>query len=228
MENGYRQTALMVTTTNIRKPCQWLALHFPHLALDQHDQREEHASLKRLASWCYQYSSQVCITPQHNSLLLEVAASRRLFGNAGAMAKHITTELGQLGYRVACGIAPTPEAAHLSARHGLHIHAAGDIRKDIGALSIDSLGLQASEIRVLQKMGFRTAAEVFRLPRKALARRLGLTVSDYLDRLLGHRPDPCKTFRPPDSFSAGMDLPETEHTQGLISCPRSWHTVFTA
>jgi protein ImuB len=57
---------------------------------------------------------------------------------------------------------------------------------------------------------------VFRLPRKALARRLGLTVGDYLDRLLGHRPDPYKSFRPPDSFSAGMDLPDTEHTQGLI------------
>jgi len=68
----------------------------------------------------------------------------------------------------------------------------------------------------LQKMGFRTIAEVLRLPRKALARRMGPTVSDYLDRLLGHRPDPRKAFRPPDGFSAGIDLPDTEHTQGLI------------
>jgi protein ImuB len=45
---------------------------------------------------------------------------------------------------------------------------------------------------------------------------MGLAVSDYLDRLLGQRPDPCKTFRPPDGFSAGIDLPDTEHTQGLI------------
>ncbi len=203
----------MVTNTNTGRSPQWLALHFPYLALEE---RTEQASLKRLAAWCYQYSSQVCIAPQHDSLLLEVAASRRLFGDAVTMAKRITTELEQLGYRASCGIAPTPEAAHLAARHGLHIHTAGDIRKSIGTLSIDNLNLQVASIRALQKMGFRTIAEVLRLPRKALARRLGLTVGDYLDRLLGHRPDPCKSFRPPDSFSAGMDLPDTEHTQGLI------------
>ena len=262
----------MVANTN--KPPQWLALHFPHLALDQHDrsqdqgnqdipraisdmlagrqciidqnpaaeragirigmpvaaalslldslqvtvrdQHAEQAALKRLAGCCYQYSSQVCVTPQRNSLLLEIAASRCLFGDAETLARRIRAELEQLGYRAAYGVAPTPEAAHLAARHGLLIHTAGDIRKSIGAFSIDNLNLQPRSIQALQKMGFRTVAEVLRLPRKALARRLGLTVSDYLDRLLGHRPDPCISFRPPDSFSAGMDLPETEHTQGLI------------
>jgi protein ImuB len=215
MENHYRQTVFMVTSTNTKRLPQWLALHFPHLALDQPG-RDQQASLKRLATWCYQYSSQVCIAPQRNNLLLEIAASRRLFGAAETLEKRIRTELGQLGYQVVSGIAPTPEAAHLAARHGLHIHPEDDIRKSIGALNIDSLYLQTASIRALQKMGFRTVAEVLRLPRKALARRLGLTTSNYLDRLLGQRPDPCKTFRPPDKFSAGMDLADTEHTQGLI------------
>jgi len=264
----------MATNEHSRKTPQWLALHFPHLALDQHsrglgpvdqsipravsdnlkgrqcivdlnpaaervgvrigmpvgaalslaeslqlsarDQRAEHAALKRLASWCYQYSSQVCIDPQRNSLLLEVGASQRLFGPAETLAGRIHLGLEQLGYRAAGGIAPTPEAAHLAARHGLLIHAPGSIRKSIGALGIDSLNLKIAEIQALQKMGFRTIAEVLRLPRKALARRMGMAVSDYLDRLLGQRPDPCKTFRPADSFSAGIDLPDTEHTQGLI------------
>jgi len=198
----------MVTDTDINRPPQWLALHFPQLA--------DQVSLERLAGWCYQYSSQVCIVPQRGSLLLEAAASRRLFGSAETLAKRITTELGQLGYQVSSGIAPTPEAAQLAARHGLYIRTIGDIGKSIGALSVDSLNLPPASIQALQKTGFRTAAEIFRLPRKALARRLGPAVSDYLDRLRGHRPDPCKTFRPPDSFSAGLDLPDTEHTQGLI------------
>ncbi len=208
MENRYRQTAFMATDTNSKRPPQWLALHFPQL--------EEPASLERLAAWCYQYSSQVCIVLQRNTLLLEVAASRRLFGDSRALAKRITTELGQLDYLVTSGIAPTPEAAQLAARHGLFIRTTGDIRKSIGALGVDSLNLPPAAIQALQKTGFRTVAEVFRLPRKALARRLGPTTGDYLDRLLGHRPDPRKAFRPPDSFSAGMDLPDTEHTQGLI------------
>lgn len=264
----------MASNAYTHKPPQWLALHFPHLALDQHrrgldhesqnipqaisdklagrqciidqnpaaeqagirigmpvgaalslldslqlserDQRAEHATLKRLASWCYQFSSQVCIDSQRNSLLLEAGASERLFGQPETLGARITTELGHLGYHAVTGIAPTPEAAHLSARHALHIRNSADIRKSIGALSIDSLNLKYTEIQALQKMGFRTIGEVFRLPPKALARRMGLATSDYLDRLLGHRPDPCNTYRPPGSFSAGMDLPDTEHTGGLI------------
>ena len=198
----------MVASTNTNRPPQWLALHFPGLA--------EQASLERLAAWCYQYSSQVCVIPQDNNLLLEVAASQRLFGNAKTLARRITTELAQLDYRVNSGIAPTPEAAQLAARHGLFIRTTNELRKSIGTLRIDCLNLPPASIQALQKTGFRTVAEVFRLPRKALARRLGPAVSDYLDRLLGHRPDPCKTFRPPDNFSAGLDLPDTEHTQGLI------------
>jgi protein ImuB len=198
----------MVTNTDSNRSPRWLALHFPQLT--------EQADLERLAGWCYQYSSQVCLAPQRNSLLLEVAASRSLFGNAETLAKRINTELEQLGYQVVSGIAPTLEAAHIAARHGLFIDTGGELRRSIGALGIDSLNLPPASIQALQKTGFRTIAEVFRLPRKALARRLGPAVSDYLDRLLGQRPDPCKTFRPPDSFSAGLDLPDTEHTQGLI------------
>ena len=198
----------MVTTTDTKRPAQRLALHFPQLA--------EKTGLERLADWCYQYSSQVCIARQPNSLLLEVAASRRLFGNAETLAQRIHTGLEQLEHHAISGIAPTPEAAHIAARHGLHIHTIGEIRKSIGPLSLDSLNLHPASIQALQKMGFRTVAEVFRLPRKALTRRLGVTTGDYLDRLLGYRPDPCKTFRPSDHFSAGLDLPDTEHTQGLI------------
>jgi len=200
--------------TDSKTPAKWLALHFPQLT--EREQQGEQADLERLAGWCYQYSSQVCIAPQHNGLLLEVAASQSLFGRAGILTKRICKELGELGYHPAPGIAPTPEAAHLAARHGLHIHRNRDIRNSIGPLEVDSLALPAAQIKTLQKTGLRTIAEVLRLPRKALARRLGPAVSDYLDRLLGHRPDPCKTFRPADSFSAGIDIAETAHTQGLV------------
>lgn len=193
--------------TGTHTPPQWLALYFPQLAQD---------TLERLAAWCYQYSSQVCIAPQRNSLLLEIAASRRLFGATEVLTERIHTELEQLGYQVLSGSAPTPEAAQLAARHSLHIHTTAELRNRIGALSIDSLQLQASQLQILEKTGLRTIAEVLRLPRKALARRLGPSISDYLDRLLGRRPDPRKSFHPPDSFSAGMDLPETTHTQGLL------------
>jgi len=204
----------MVTNTDSTTSAKWLALHFPQLP--ERDPQGKQAYLERLAGWCYQYSSQVCIAPQHNGLLLEVAASESLFGRAEILTKRIRKELGELGHHPATGIAPTPEAAHLAARHGLHIRHNRDIRNRIGPLELDSLSLPAAQLQTLQKTGLRTIAEVLRLPRKALARRLGPAVSDYLDRLLGHRPDPCKTFRPADSFSAGIDIAETAHTQGLV------------
>jgi len=198
----------MVKCTDTIKPAQWLALHFPLL--------EEPGSLERLAAWCYQYSSQVCIVGQHGSLLLETAASQLLFGNAETLAEQVCSGLEQLGHKVTSGIAPTPEAALVAMRHGLRIRTMTGIHGQIGALDITSLNLEPDTIKALKKMGFRTVAEIFRLPRKALARRLGLALNDYLERLLGQHPDPRKTFHPPDTFSAGMDLADTEHTQSLV------------
>ncbi len=208
----------MPTSTNTRTPCQWLAIHFPHpeIKTPTHALPEDQNRLQRLANWCYQYSSQVCIIPQRSTVLLEIAGSRQLFGDAQSLKQRIDAGLEQLACQTVSGIAPTPEAAQLAARHKLHIVTSAELRKHIGALSIDSLLLPKSHIQALQKMGFRNAAEIFRLPRKAVTRRLGPAVIDYLDRLLGHRPDPCKTFHPQDNFSAGMDLPESIHTQGLI------------
>jgi len=198
----------MVKHDDKKKQPQWLALHFPLL--------EDPGSLERLAGWCYRYSSQVCIAAPNSSLLLEIAASRRLFGSARALAKQACAELEQHGLDTASGIAPTPEAALVAARHGLRVRVMADIQKTIGALSIDSLNLEPNAIEALQKMGFRTAIEIFQLPRKALVRRLGPSTADYLDRLLGRRADPRKAFQPPGNFSAGLELADTEHTQGLV------------
>jgi protein ImuB len=198
----------MVKRTDKEAQPQWLALYFPLL--------RGQGRLEPLAGWCYQYSSQVCVVSQHDSLLLETAASQCLFGDTGALANHICAGLGQLGHDAASGIAPTPEAALIAARHGLHIRSTTDIYEMIGALGIDSLNFERATIKALQKMGFRTAFDIFRLPRKALARRLGPATANGLDRLLGRCADPRKTFHPPDSFSAGVDLADTEHTQGLV------------
>ena len=90
----------MTINTDSKRPPQWLALHFPLQA--------RKVCLERLAAWCYQYSSQVCIAPRRNGLLLEVAASQRLFGDTESLAGRITAELGELGHHPTSGIAPTP------------------------------------------------------------------------------------------------------------------------
>ena len=187
------------------------------LQLVAHDPQSEQDALQRLGAWCYQYSSQVTIMVQRTALLLEAGGSQRLFGAAADLARKLADELIQLGYHVRAGTAPTPEAAQLAARHGLHIARAGDIRSEVEKLPLDSLRLDARQDTALQKMGFTTIGEILRLPRKALARRMGPAVVDYLDRLVGSRPDPQTPWHPAGSFSSGMDLgAEITNSQALL------------
>ncbi|NNE04595.1 MAG: DNA polymerase Y family protein [Xanthomonadales bacterium] len=173
---------------------------------------ERHA-LERMAGWCYRYSASVSLYTQDSSLVLEVGASERLFGNARELSARLGGELLQLGYQAHCGSAPTVSAALLAARHGLHIQHRDQLKAQLGKLALDSIGLDPS----LAKMGFRSLAEIFRLPRKSLARRMGPEALDYLDRLTGARPEPVATWQPPEHFSAAMDLAaELNNSQALL------------
>jgi protein ImuB len=181
------------------------------------DREAERQALQRLAAWCYQYSSQVCIPGDRAGLLIEAGASGRLFGRPEDLGRRLAQELGRLGYHAATGSAPTPEAAWLAAREGLHIGAAGEIRRQLGPLPLQHLHLEPAQVAAMERMGFRQLRDLLRLPRKALTRRFGPAVSDYLDRLLGVRADPRALYQPPETFSSRLDLPaEIGTSQALL------------
>jgi len=178
---------------------------------------EERAALQRLAAWCYQYSSQVSISPERPFLLLEAGSSERLFGAPAVIGQRLERELGQLGYHAAAGSAPTPEAAWLAAGEVMHIEASVNIRTHIGPLPLSCLHLQQAELHALMQMGFRQIRDVLRLPRKALTRRFGPAVTDYIDRLLGNSPDPRPVYQPPQAFASRLELPaEILASQALL------------
>lgn len=181
------------------------------------DTGAERRALQHLAAWCYQYSSQVSIPADRSGLFLEAGASERLFGRPEALGNRLQRELGQLGYHAMAGSAPTPEAAWLATCEGLHICSAGHIRQHIGPLPLNRLHLDATQQLALERMGFRQLRDLFRLPRKALTRRFGPTVADYLNRLLGIQADPQALYRPPETFASRMDLPaEITASQSLL------------
>jgi len=183
----------------------------------EHDRPAERQALERLAAWCYQYSSQVCIPGDRNGLFLEAGASERLFGPPDRLCKRLEQELGQLGYQAMAGSAPTPEAAWLGAREGLHIPLPGQVRQQLGPLPLSLLHLDAAQQAALERMGFRQLRDLLRLPHKALTRRFGPALPDYLDRVLGIRPDPRAMYHPPESFSSRLELPAEIHScQGLL------------
>ena len=187
------------------------------LHLVERDPQAVQQALQRLAAWCYQYSAQVCIANDRDGLLLESGSSERLFGTTETLGKRLQQELGQLGYHVMAGSAPVPEAAWLAAGKGLHISNRGHIRRELGALPLERLHLDRSLPAAMTKMGFRQLRDLLRLPRKALTRRFGPALPDYLDRLLGIRPDPRKLYQPPERFSSVLELPaEIYHCQALL------------
>jgi protein ImuB len=178
---------------------------------------QEQHTLQRLAAWCYQYSSQVSILAERTVLLLEAGASERLFGTPPVLGRRLERELGQLGYHAMAGSAPTPEAACLAAGEAFHIDCGGAIRARIGPLPLCCLHLQLAQQQALEQMGFRQVQDVLRLPRKALTRRFGPAVSDYIDRLLGNRPDPRPVYQPPQTFVSRLELPAEVHAgQALL------------
>jgi len=197
------------------------------LQLLPRNRQREYEALQRLAAWCYQYSSQVCLPQQGKMqgslgegravLWLEAAGSERLFGSPAELGQRLERELGQLGYHAMVGSAATPEAAWLAAARALHIASSGDIRGQLGSLPLQQLPLDKTQKDALETMGFRLLGDVLRLPRKALTRRFGPAVADYIDHLLGTRPDPRVAWQPPQNFSSRLELPaEIRASQALL------------
>ena len=181
------------------------------------DPEAEQRALQRLAAWCYQYSSQVSVPGDRLGLFLEVAASERLFGPPQQLGQRLGRELGRLGYHAMTGSAPTPEAAWLAVHEGAHLAATEAIRRHLGPLVLAHLHLEPAQISAMERMGFRQLRDLLRLPRKALTRRFGPAVPDYLDRMLGARADPRVLYRPPVTFSARLELAaEIQASEALL------------
>lgn len=177
----------------------------------------EHQALQGLAGWAYQYSSQVSILSERQTLLLEVAGSRRLFGSAQSLLRRLERELPELGYHARLGFGPTPQSACLAARHGLELHNQQELHQALQNLPLSALILEADQFKALEKMGFQWVRDVLRLPRKSLARRLGPSLVDYLDRLCAIKPDPQTAWQAPASWSGKLELTaEINNSRALL------------
>ena len=179
----------------------------PELLLCRRNIAAEEAALCALADWAGQFSSRISL--HAGTVLLENEGSLKLFGGRAALLRRVRRGVAGLGYRDRCAAAPTPlSAVALSrCRTSRIVEACSQLPGVLGPLPLSLFEWDPLLLERLQGMGLRSLDEVLRLPRDGLARRFGVSLLRYLDRLLGRVPHPLPPYRPPLRFVRRLSLP---------------------
>jgi protein ImuB len=192
----------------------------PRLRVLPRRQALEHAALERLGAWGLSFTPHVSLSPP-DALLLDVAASFRLFGGAESLMRRAAEGLAGLGYRHRLAVAPTPLGALVLARwcHDRDQPVADlrELHSALAPLPLQALDLADRECDELSRMGLRRISDLLKLPRTGLAERLGPGRLSLLERLLGEVPDPRPWLKLPVHYKSRLELPaEVDRVEGLI------------
>ncbi|MFN3238189.1 MAG: Y-family DNA polymerase [Pseudomonadales bacterium] len=157
---------------------------------------QEIASLQHLAQWAYQFTPHV-VVKSDDCLLLEISGSLKLFRGLQNLAAQVLSGLKERGYQATLATYKTPLGAMLLARSAAHT---GKLEVSIEPVAIAFLQTSEKIIAGLQQMGIVTVAQLLGLPGSGIQRRFGTYFSDYLQRLIGTKPDPQKYISPAARF----------------------------
>lgn len=171
----------------------------------------EAAQVQRLALALARFTPSLVL--QADGLLLEVAASLRLFGGARALWRAVREAAragGANSLRMAA--APTATAAAVLARAEPASPALQrlDVHRRLDALPLNAAAqawsIEPRLVVLLHGIGCRTLGDVRMLPRSGAQRRGAAALLDAIARAHGHAPDPQTWFEPPRSFEMGLEL----------------------
>jgi protein ImuB len=179
---------------------------------------DEDAAMQGLALWALGYSSLVA---RHGEdvLLVEIGASRLLFGNERRLLQAIALDLEGDGYACVAGLAATPSAARLfaAAGHSRIVRDTAALREQIAHLELVHGDLPGETCEALAAVGVRSYGALLKLPRAELARRFGQIVPDHLDALLGRRAEVVTPMRVATRFRQRLEWPYAiEHSTALL------------
>lgn len=192
----------------------------PELRLAPRQPGAEQDALEHLAACLYGISAEVSLAPP-DGVLLEAAASRRLFAGGAGVLLAVRGVLAELGLSARLGLAPTPSAAELAAKHrdGSHALSHRALRQLVDSAPLALAPLAAQSRELLAASGLRRIGEVLKLPRDALARRIGSADLQRLDQLIGARADPRAFYRPADRFQRRLELSAPASTSQALQFP---------
>lgn len=165
------------------------------------------SSDEALAWWALQFSPKVARLEE--AVVLEVAASLRLFGGAEALHERVRGTASHAGLSLqALAWAPTSLAALALARAGVSDGLSRPITQIIDGLPLHCLTAVQAQAAMLARLGCRTLGDVRRLPRAGLSRRFGKAPLLALDQALGLQPEAHAWLQAPAEFEARLELPQ--------------------
>jgi len=186
------------------------------------DLEQEVQALQEAALWSLHFTPHVVLRPA--GLLIEVAASLRLFKGAQNIASALLSGLMELGLHARLASAPTACGAWLRAQSDQISKVF--VAPDQAAAALDELPLQVLQsaqphLETLSGIGCRTLGQLRRLPRAGLARRFGKEVLRELDRAYGDETEAHQWFEAPIAFDVRLELPaRVESTEALLFAAR--------
>ncbi|GEO82024.1 Y-family DNA polymerase [Pararhodospirillum oryzae] len=175
--------------------------------------------LARLAEACGGFTPRVAVDgvpdgPKGGGLILDITGCALLFGGEEALAGAVRARLTRAGYQTRVGGADTVGAAWAAARFlaseetPVFVLPEGAQRQLLAGLPGAALRLPPDVVETLAALGIRDIGALMRLPRRALAARLGPVVGQRLDQALGAAPEPVAWHRPEAPVVARRAFPE--------------------
>ena len=177
----------------------------------ERDIQLEQAHLADLAQALYRYSSMVSLEAP-DCIVLEIRASRMLWGDDDVISQNALTLCKDMGYMAIARCATTPKAAIALAR--------GQKKRlfDVPLYVLELLdqGFSQRNLERLSNMGIYTLGQLVQLPRSGLGKRLGQRLTQYIGRLQGELPDPRRHIRPASHFCRQQHLLKPINSKGVL------------
>ena len=174
------------------------ALH-PALTVAAADPSGDAAALAQLVAACSRYSPW---TAAHGAdgVWLDITGCAHLKGGEASLAAELVDWLAGQGIAARAAIADTPGAAWAMARCGaksVSMVPPGGARAALASLPVMGLRIDPAAAAELTRLGLYRIGDLYKLPRSALAPRVGAAAMQRLDQALGAVPEPLSPVPSP-------------------------------
>lgn len=161
------------------------------------------AALQALAIWALQFTPRVAVADE--AVVMELAASVRLFGGWHALRERVVSDAAELGVSQVAW-APNSLAALALARAGVEDGFCQPLNGLLDALPMDTLSAVRPHRLTLAHIGCRSLGDVRRLPRGGVGRRFDKQLLAALDQAYGRAPEVHRWIALPERFAQRLEL----------------------